>query len=276
MFSFTFWKKPSVIHVDAFTFDPSTYEHTPIVNTKETIPDWYNSLKVYTPPKDKISVRSGGTVSPDGQSTLRHCYGINELYKKGLVIEYWNNTLIEVSKNRFNTDSEREMAVRNVSHPSFQYSPGFENHHHLKFGSPWNFREKTGVQWLLIPATWSHETECVGMNILPGILNFRYQTQTNINVFFPMMNQKYQVRISQGTPLVQLVPLTDKAVKVTNHLISYGEWGEMMRTLEGQPLRFYRKMKLLKRNDKREINRGRCPFSFTYVNKDNSGHNEIQ
>ena len=77
-------------------------------------------------------------------------------------------------------------------------------------------------------------------------------------------------------PLVQLVPLTDKAVKVTNHLISYGEWGEMMRTLEGQPLRFYRKMKLLKRNDKREINRGRCPFSFTYVNKDDSDHNEIQ
>ena len=102
---------------------------------------------------------------------------------------------------------------------------GFPNHHHLKLISPWLIYEKTGTPFVFTGCPWAQLNDLPDLTVMPGIVNYRYQHGSDVNAFLPKRQQDLQ--ISAGTPLAHLIPMTEKKVKVSTHVVSESEWSKL-------------------------------------------------
>jgi hypothetical protein len=59
--------------------------------------------------------------------------------------------------------------------------------------------------------------------VCPGVANFKYQFSANVNIFIPNEVPRTFV-IPHGRPLVQLVPLTERKIKLKTHLVTDTEF----------------------------------------------------
>ena len=246
---FTFFHKKPVIHVDCFTYFETIYEMTPIVNTIKTVPDWWKNLKRYHTEVDHDNLN-------DFRKGLnaKSCYGFLELYKRGLVIESWCDMSIIVTPQKFKFVSSYGM--RPVEHPRSQIGEGFKNWQHIKLSSPWKLSEKTGVKFVWIATEWALDN--YDFKILPGILDYRIQKATNVNIMLPSKNIEYRIDI--GQPLVQIIPLQDdKRLEYKNHLIDKQEWDKKGEETISSFFGWRTSKKIRDRNDEREK---KCPFGF--------------
>ena len=143
-----------------------------------------------------------------------------------------------------------------VQHESVQYGSNFPHFNHFKIMSPWILKEKTGVQFAFTQPTWNHLDFKENIIILPGVENYKYQSSTNINMFLKKIDD-YQYDINFGTPIVHLLPLTDKNVKIHNHLISDEEFRIM--TEKNNSIKFSKNYKTIKKIIDQN---NKCPFKF--------------
>jgi hypothetical protein len=244
MFSF-FHRKKKVV-VDCFTTLTPVFEYTPIVRASKTFPDWWKNLPTVGPLKVVNGIY-------EKHNNMKGCYGFTELYKRGLVIESWSDMHIKVTQNSY--DFHTSIGALPLCHSTDEYEGGFKDFHHMKMISPWHFKEKTGMKFLFMGAEWNNE---LPYKTLPGVVEFKNVSGTNVNIMMPKMNFDYEIDIKIGQPLVHLVPLMDDVdVKIKCHLVSEGEmatkqlWGAVsyggMRNL----------IKLRNRNEKRK---SKCPF----------------
>jgi hypothetical protein len=244
MFTF-FHRKPKIV-VDCFTTNADAYEYAPIVQTKKTLPDWWKNLPVI----------NKNVFPPDNTSNMKQCYGFNELYKRGVVIESWADFKIKIEGDKY------EYYYSNFNSPSEhgrdQYSGAFDNHLHIKLNSPWHIKEKTGIYFAFIGAEWALDK--YDFKVLPGILQYRTVDQTNINIMMLKKPDPYILEIKMGQPLVQLIPLRDDLnYEYKTHLISQGEYDTFFpRASVNNFLGLRSSIKLDKRNQKR--NESKCPF----------------
>ena len=243
--------KTKSIVVDAFTINEVICDHFPIESASKFYPSWWKEM-----PKSFLSSDQQG-MQIDA-STIKRCRGFIDLYSTGFIIPLWADMHIETRDVdeecvwKYSTNGMPSM----VSHPKSQYGNTFDNFKHLKIITPWLMREKTGVQFHFTSPTWSNVSYLDGMNILPGIIDYKYQVATNVNLFMPH-NRIYH--IEHGTPLVHIIPITDKEIKIKCHTISAEEYYriENSRTYHMSFLNNYGSMK--KAIDKKEA---KCPFGF--------------
>ena len=86
--------------------------------------------------------------------------------------------------------------------------------------------------------------------VLPGVTEFKYQHATHINMMFPRKPQEVTtVLIPFGTPLVQMVPVTEREIDI--RII---EDAQMFNRLIAAQLTFVNRYKTVKAIDK-----ARCP-----------------
>jgi hypothetical protein len=243
MFTF-FHRKPTIV-VDCFTVDPNAYKYAPIVQSKKTLPEWWKKLPSTNP-----------DAYPLEHKNMKTCFGFNELYKRGCVIESWSDYKIIVNEKGYTYHYSSYYPPE--EHDPIQWGSGFKNHFHMKLSSPWFLREKTGVYFNFIPALWNLDN--YDFKILPGILNFKYQNQTNINIMLPVKKEEYIIDIRMGQSLVQLIPLRDDLnYEYKNHLISKQEYDNFFEKSGSANFRGIRDViSLIKRNEKR--NSSKCPF----------------
>jgi hypothetical protein len=139
------------------------------------------------------------------------------------------------------------------AHEKRQVGSAFPNHHHIKLISPWVFRETTGVKFLWMGAEWSLDK--LEIKVLPGVINFDIISDINVNLMFPMRDGTFT--IPAGNPLVHLVPLEEKKLKVTNHIVTEQEISKIRIAANATSFFGWRRvLQLRKRNRKR----GTCPF----------------
>ena len=211
---FTFFHRKKTITVDCFTAEASTYKATPVQMAKHNIPQWFKTLPKInwqTNPRNKIK-----------DTNMRGCVGFIDLYKRGFILESWADFKINISQNDDKVYMEWSTGSQPAHHSSDQYNNYFEYHKHLKLISPWFLQEKTGVPFIMQPASWTHRN--LPVLIPPGVLDFKYQCVTNVNILFPVADQDYEITIPLGQPLVHFVPLRDDYnYKVANHLVSIDE-----------------------------------------------------
>jgi hypothetical protein len=72
--------------------------------------------------------------------------------------------------------------------------------------------------------------------------------------------EQYLMKIPMGEALMQFVPLTEKKVKIHNHLISDQEMNQKSLTPSTSIYGWRKTFSLLRRNEKREK---KCPFDFS-------------
>lgn len=213
---FSFFHKKKTIHVQCYTTHRPIMMNTPIVKSSKLIPEWWKNLPITDFKKAEIG-------KLEKQTNMRTCMGFLDLYQKGFIIPSWADLAAEISNDQY--IFQNSVGADPTSHNPEQYGNAFDHYHHIKLASPWLIYEKTGIQFVMVPATWSHTDHI--MLPLPGILDFKYQHGSNVNIFLPKPQGKYRIDIPIGMPLVQCIPLADNIkLKIENILVTSDEWNK--------------------------------------------------
>jgi hypothetical protein len=246
-----FWFKRKKLVLDAFTVDAAIHNLYPITAMKENYPDWWKKI-----PASISRTNQHGLTWP--MSTIRQCDGILSLYSGGFSLPLWTDLVVETHLDgSFAYQLAKNMDNAITEHARDQMGPEFDNLIHFTLLSPWVFSEKTGVEFYFAPAWWNQIKLVPDMYVPPGILNFKYQVTSNINLFFPRIENK--LKISAGQPMVQLIPLTEKNMEIKCHVISNEEWRRRVGIHATTTFQNAYKLKKKVLQDKEKT---KCPFGF--------------
>lgn len=240
---FNILKFRKTVKLDCYTARPDVYSHASIAPSSKCLPSWFKSLP-----------KTGKYDMPN----MKGCPGFIDLYKSGFILPMWSDLKItlggedttEYSWQYADTTSEAHV------HPEEQrgsFAPPKE-FAHLKLQSPWAFECDTDIKWLFIQNAWGMEN-LPEVIIPPGAVSYYYQLATNVNMLIRKKKEASEVVIPYLTPLVHIVPLTEKEVIFETHLISQEELGEKFGASCGLPTTFSGGY----RTKVAQIQRG-CPF----------------
>ena len=226
MFTFFFKKTPIVL--DCYTFIPELENLFPIIPAEERIPDFWKNVPT--------------TVNHMGISrgTMRTCPGVGELFRSGFILQNWIDYWISTDNNNIQWAPEASAE----SHNSKQWGEYLKKYYHLKLISPWRIKEKTGVQFLYTNCFW-HDDEFKPF-VVNGSVEYKYQTTTSVNLLVPKAMYPKDILIPAGKPLAQIVPMSEKDVKIKMHTVTREEYentGTYQFSFNGQ---YFKRKKLLK------------------------------
>ena len=207
------------IHIDCFTSVGIYATDNPIQKASNFIPEWWKKLTPNVTFKDTNQVEIE-------KPTMRSCMGLIDLYRAGFIIPMWSDLNFKIQNNDFFYQFASNMGEIN-HHLPFQYNNAYKNLVHFKIVVPWYFREKTGVQFLATGCVWSSLEKMPKISLLNGVLNFKYQAMCNINGFVSLEGQPYQYNIEAGTPMMHLIPMSDKDIQLHIHTLSDTDFNKM-------------------------------------------------
>lgn len=90
--------------------------------------------------------------------------------------------------------------------------------------------------------------------IPPGIVNYKYQHTTHINMFLSLKEKK-TFSLNAGDPMVYLLPLSEKEIVLKHHLVSMNEFNNYFRTKISFLNSYRKRANIIK-------SKGKCPFGF--------------
>lgn len=252
--------KQSKLTLDCFTYMRSVHELYKVRKAVSYFPEDIKSLARYT------SIVNPQTNIAQDISTIKGCNGLTELYKLGFIIPFWTDAIFQPKSFSVGNTALGSMPkdFGFDTHPPAQYPNIYDGWVHAKLISPWVFREKTGVKFSWNGASWNLHKHAKNLTIAPGALWFNDQATAHVNVFINKDIERFE--LTAGTPLVHMIPITDKDVDIKCHLVSYDEW------LSVQPIpqeyngmainrwgRYWKELAKAKELDKKEA---KCPFGF--------------
>lgn len=245
--------KKSKIVIDAFTSSSTAYEWFPIDRTQKYIPEWWKKIP------SSYKLENPSTLK-DIALTIKKCPGVIDLFTCGFILPLWTDLVMVLTpdQNMFNYEFASKSPNWFIDlNEHRQYLNAFSNKFlQAKITSPWIIKEKSGVKFTLIEPTWtmSNPNE---FTVVPGMLDFKYQNNINVNVFLEMSSRGCRVDMRAGQPLAQFIPLSDKEIEVRNHLVSDQEYQQINEA--AQPFSF---MKSFVTKKKLIDGRKKCPFSW--------------
>jgi hypothetical protein len=147
-----------------------------------------------------------------------------------------------------------------TDHPQKQVGTFYDdsNSVHIKIETPWLFKCSTDINWLYSQPVWN---QLAGRDfcIPSGVVNYKYQHETNLNILFRRKDQT--VNFQHGEPLAHIIPLTERQLKINNHLIGEEEFKKMKYL--GAPTMFTNSyFKRKKIQQAKEAKESKCPFKF--------------
>ena len=243
--------KPKPIYIDCFTANASAHEYAPIQLANHFIPEWWKQL-----PKS-FNLEYEKPHPPLVVSTMRRCAGFVNIYSRGLMLPLWSDLSIKATLEGVVGWRYADRESNCDSHYPQEVGPMLEeaNVTHIKIVSPWTFYCKENVQWYFTQPIWNHKVTN-DFYVPSGIINYKYQGTTHINIF--IRRQDHFFTIEHGTPMAHIVPLSDRPIKIKNHLLSKEEY-QKKNSLH-RPVFFensyYKKMRLTQDKE------SKCPFNF--------------
>jgi len=248
-----FFKKKKIT-IDCFTDNSSVYNHHPIEPSGTHIPDWFKNLSI-----ENSEEFHGMMIS---RPSMKRCPGFLTLYKSSFTFPLWSDVQITTTDNSFNYAMALTFIDNGVQHHNkWQYGNTFDDYIHAKLVSPWFLQSKKYLEIACMPAIWHSPKHWEDFVILPGITDFKFQNSININLFLKKNREK--IFVEAGTPLYNLVPLSDDNVEIKCHLVDTSEMNKIFLsnrfgTFSGD----WRKIK--KSMSTKEINNqeSRCPFNI--------------
>ena len=117
---------------------------------------------------------------------------------------------------------------------------------------------KENIPFVCFGTEWSLDN--IDARIIPGSITFSVVSYTNVFMAFKktLPGEHYRINIPMGEPLMQFVPLTERKMKVHNHLISSAEMEQKSLRPSTSMYGWRKTFSLLRRNEKRQ---SKCPFS---------------
>jgi hypothetical protein len=206
-----FFKKKEIV-LNCFTYSSIAYDHAKIDYGKNYFPEWWKNEPMH---------------NEADYPTIKYCVAFKDFYNKGIIIPSWFEIKFFINENNeYGWTSSNHDVGLDLSHPQSQFY-GFskENGFNVKLTSPWIFKTKEEIFFTWTSPTWSLRNNINDFKILPGVISFKYQTGTNINLFVEKNeNRSKEFHIEALTPLVILHPISERKLVIKNHLISKTEW----------------------------------------------------
>lgn len=228
-----FWTKKKKIVVDAFV-DNENIAEFPIESTSKYLPEWFLKLK----PTHQLESDGHELLA----TTFKRCDGMLGLINKTFTLPMWSDLSIKTEDDG-NYRWKYPSGAYNYGvehHPNYQLNGAFDPLVHVKIKSPWVLKEKTGIQFLQSRAFYSFN-EDTWIAIPPGVVDYKYQHSTHINVFLERNNQ---FLFEAGQPLMYITPLTEKDVEIKTHVVSAEEYKSLVkRSVPNTFIDFYKKTK---------------------------------
>ena len=206
-FSRWFGKKDIVL--DCYTSNPFAYNFAKINYGYHYIPKWWKETHKRT--------------LDDKWPTVKQCPGLINHYKRSIIIPLWTDLkFILYAKGEEESfewiTSHTEFTCENHSQDQFE---GFarQDGQNLKIVSPWYVRCRESVQFVTSQPSWSQRDTIFNLHLLPGVLDFKTQSSTNMNYFFERKDNRVEINIEPLTPMMMLHPMTDRNVIIKHHYV---------------------------------------------------------
>jgi hypothetical protein len=243
-----FFKRKKIV-VDAFTANVTAYDLFPIQKAVKFVPDWWKKV----PPSYYDDEQGNGLAIR--RASMKTCAGFLDLYKTGFILPLWSDLTIQSQGTEY--QYQFADATSNVSfHSTEQIGPEFMKYMHVKLLSPWRIREKTGIQFLYSQPSWNEPQELMYHTTPPGIIEYKYQHTTNVNMF---LTKGRRFDWSAGRPMAHIIPLTEHDVDLKVHCVGPTE---LMRVMTGAGFPFFMNGYM----ESKKILKNKCPYEI--INKD--------
>jgi len=247
-----FFKRKQIV-VDCFIKDLIVYNNFKIQRASKFIPKEWKDLPPHFSHK----------MNPDPNSkmvqeiaTLKKCNAFRDLFANGFIIPLWADCQLEAHNDRFVFGGHNMFEANSTAsgHHRSQIGDFYLNYNHIKIESPWFLREKTGVKFSWNGCLWNNTHNLEHVQFLPGVLDFKYQNATHINLF---IKRGVVIKYFANDPMVHLIPLSDSKIKLKHHLLSEDEYVKMHDAMD----------KSIRYHNPRDLRDGifpekKCPFGF--------------
>jgi hypothetical protein len=214
-------KKKEII-LDCFTNDTIAYDYAKIQYGYQTMPQWWKEMP------QSVEGRGG-----EDLPTIKACRAFRKHYERAIVMPLWGDLQLKLTSDtdgphlyewscaneNFNTDSSHN----DFGFEGYTQSDGFN----IKFSSPWLFKSKSKIEYVVTQPTWSNRELTDNLVLLPGVVDFKYQFNTNINFFCRKPEESIKIDIPAQTPMVMYYPLTEDKVIIKNHLVDNSEFNRI-------------------------------------------------
>jgi hypothetical protein len=187
----------------------------PIVKGRDKMPDFFKSL-----PKQDIKTAKFNNV--------RICPGLTDLYNRSVVMSSWQDYEIKIHPNgqcEVYCPQEQWSAEQ---HPiDIQASGAWPGYINIKLASPWLIECNRPILWTMVQAVWDQQTPD-DFTVVPGMLEFKYQNMSNINLLFKIPEQTKEYKIKAGDSLALLVPNTEEDFDIENVYMDDSKWKKII------------------------------------------------
>jgi hypothetical protein len=240
---FLFKKKPIV--VDCFTNDSNTFVHSKRDKAVKFLPDWWKNI-----PKELIV---DGNFFP--YPTMKKCDGFINLYKQGIILPMWSDLALEVGPQGSNdirwqfADCQTQLDFHAPEQSNYIFKP--DDTLHVKILSPWKIKTSEDILWHCNDVFW-HRANML-TRTCPGMVSFRYQYATHVNLVVKRISTKRTETISFLDPLVHFVPVTERPIDLRHHLLDDVEFKKLVDVKKAVTFTCnYQKLKKVERNNQND------------------------
>jgi hypothetical protein len=192
---------------------------------------------------------------------MRTCAGFLDLYGAGIVIPLWSDLQITVRQDGSYSWIFADRTSSITDHPTVMMGDIKERTRcsHAKILSPWAFSCKEDIKWHYTQPLWNQD---MGNDfaIVPGVIDFKYQHTTSTNIFLrvPKIGEK-GIFLKRNTPLAHLVPMSDRPLKIYNHMVSEEEY---LKLVSANAVGTFVRRYLSDRKIRESQEQNKCPFSW--------------
>lgn len=200
------------LNLTFYTSNPQVYQHPPKL-LKNSFPQWWRDLPT------KYNHEQWGPVP---KSTMKSCIGFTRLFSNGFSIAMPEDMEFDVGENADEgiTTEFTQFQIHHKEQRGAFLDP--TKYQHIKLLYPW-FIDSHGdeTKFAFIGNTWALDNP-EDIIIPPGILDFNTSYAAHINLFIPFTGKRV-VKIKADTPLVILIPLSERQVKIDCKFITHEE-----------------------------------------------------
>jgi len=227
----------STLHLDVVTYRKEVLELHPIDYTHKFIPKWFK----------KTPSNISKTAVPQG--SLRTCTGIRDIFNTGITIPNWSDFVIYKDQDKKNivvkySDNQTQVDFHDAEQWKLYLND--DKYFHFKIVAPWSLRCKQDVKFLFTGFHWGLNPFMI--HIPSGIMRFNLQDSCHINAFIQPGDFK-EVMFLAGKPIAQLLPLTEKKLKLHYHLEKYEDFDHISKKFS---LYFINRFNRIKKDNKRK------------------------
>lgn len=203
--------KPVVLEL--YTSDPAIFKYSKWENANKHKPSWWKRLNI--PGKNQE------------EANMKHCAGFNDLYSNAITVPMWcefRANIPPIGIDQLTYEFANPKAGLDI-HPENQrnnFLPDSE-YQHMKLLSPWVATCEEPVEFLMTNTFWDMP-EPFSYFVPNGVINFKHQAASHVNIVVKKDVAFKKLFVQQGTPLVLLVPLTERKLVLKYNLISEEEF----------------------------------------------------